>query len=141
MIKLDSYLTFNGNTEEAFNFYKSVFDGDFLVLQRFKEMPEGTGEVSQMWKDKIVHVALKIGNDTLMGSDPSENMKVNIGNNFSLSLNVESKKDADKYFKALSSGGKVQMPLADAFWGSYFGMLVDKFGVQWMVSYAKEKNK
>lgn len=106
------------------------------MLQRFKDTPEA-GKISANEKDKVMHVALPIGNgNTLMATDALESMgqKLNVGNNISLSIEAESKEQAQKIFNGLSAGGKVTMPLEDAFWGAYFGMLTDKFGIQWMVS-------
>ncbi len=139
MFKLNPYLNFPGNTEEAFNFYKSVFGGEFTMLQRFKEIPGGT-EMAPEDQDKLMHVSLPIGEGTvLMGTDALESMgqKLTMGNNFSLSLHPDSKEEADRIFQALSEGGTVDMPLADAFWGAYFGMLTDKFGMKWMVNYTR----
>ena len=143
MATINPYLNFKGNTEEAFNFYKSVFGGEFAALQRFgnmpgcDEMPEGK-QISEADKEKIMHIALPIGNgNVLMATDALESMGQTLieGNNFSLSVSAESREDADTLFHGLSEGGKVEMPLADAFWGSYFGMTQDKFGIRWMVSY------
>lgn len=139
MLKINPYLNFAGNTEDAFKFYKSVFGGEFAVLQRFKDSPEA-GRVPAPEKDKIMHVSLPVGEAaTLMATDALESMghKLTVGNNIQLSIEAESKNEVDRLFKGLSSGGKVTMPLADTFWGSYFGMVTDKFGVQWMVSYTK----
>jgi PhnB protein len=136
MAKINPYLNFNGNTEEAFNFYKSVFGGTFTTFMRFKDMPEGVpGQPAQ--GDKVMHVALPISGDSiLMGSDtPDSFPPVNTGTNFSISINADSEKEADKIFSGLSAGGKVKMPLAKTFWGAYFGMLDDKFGIQWMVNF------
>ncbi|MBS3069531.1 VOC family protein [Candidatus Micrarchaeota archaeon] len=140
MATINPYLNFNGNAEEAFNFYKAVFGGEFAVLQRYREMP-GDEKVSESQKEKILHVALPIGkDDVLMGSDAPEQMEhVNFGNNFHISISVDGKEEAQRVFEGLSKGGKVQMPLADAFWGAYFGMVADKFRVQWMVSYTYKK--
>lgn len=113
------------------------------MVQRFKDSPE-SGRVPENEKDKIMHIALPIGKgNVLMGTDALESMgqKLTVGNNFFLSINTESKEEADKVFNGLASGGKVSVPLADAFWGSYFGMLTDKYGIQWMVSYDKNLNK
>lgn len=139
MAKINPYLHFLGNAEEAFNFYKSVFGGEFATLQRFGEIP-GCEEMrlSEDDKNKIMHVALPISDDhILMATDAvGEHAKdAVIGNNFSLSVSADSKEDADEIFNGLSEGGKVEMPLADAFWGAYFGMLEDKFGIKWMISY------
>lgn len=133
---LNPYLNFNGNTEEAFLFYKSVFGTEFTVLQRFSETTEA-GHIPEADRNKIMHVALPVGNNMLMGTDAIESMgqKLNAGNNISLSLQVESKEEAEKLFTGLSQDGAVNTPLADMFWGAYFGMCTDKFGVQWMVNY------
>ena len=145
MTQVNPYLTFNGNCEEAFNFYKSVFGGEFPLLGRFKDMPPQDGKtVSGAEGEKIMHVSLPISNETcIMGSDSSEafGQATKIGNNFSLSVNADTKAEADKLFKGLSAGGKVTMPMADTFWGSYFGMLTDKFDIQWMVSCEPEVKK
>lgn len=142
MATLNPYLNFAGNTEEAFSFYKSVFGGDFMGgINRFKDTPE-TSNISDSERDKIMHIALPVGNgNMLMATDALESLghKVNIGNNIHLSLEAESKEEAEKLFNGLSAGGKVTMPLADAFWSAYFGMLTDKFGVQWMVNYTYKK--
>lgn len=139
MTRLNPYLNFKGNAEEAFQLYKSVFGGEFASLQRFKDTPEADKfPVSE--RDKIMHIALPIGNGvTLMASDTPEAMaqQLSAGNNFYLSLNVDSKAEADRVFSALSNGGKVEMPMQKMFWGDYFGMLADRFGVQWMVAFAE----
>ncbi len=143
MPSLNPYLNFPGNTEEAFNFYKSVFGGEFVMLQRFKDTPEA-GRVPKNELNKIMHVSLPIGKGTiLMATDALESMghKITSGTNFHLSLGTDSKEEADRLFKALAAGGKVTMPLADAFWGAYFGMLTDKFGTQWMVSYTAPQQR
>lgn len=138
MPTLNPYLNFKGNTEEAFNFYKSVFGGEFLAVQRFKDTPESE-RVPAHEKDKLMHIALPIGKDNMiMGTDALESMghHLHIGDNISLSLDVESEAEADQLFEKLSAGGKVSMPMEKAFWGDYFGMCTDKFGIQWMISYA-----
>lgn len=135
MIKINPYLNFNGNTEEAFNFYRSVFGGEFKILQRFKDTPEA-GKVPEADRDKIMHIALPIGDgNILMATDALESagQKLTEGNNFSLALSAGSEAEADKLFNALSDGGKVIMPLGRTFWGAYFGMVNDRFGIQWMV--------
>jgi PhnB protein len=138
-VLINPYLTFNGNCEEAFNFYKSVFGGKFAYLGRFKEMPPMEGmPVKADDAEKIMHVSLPIGGGTmLMGSDSSESFgqATNVGNNFSVSISAPSQAKADKLFNGLSDGGQVTMPMNKTFWGSYFGMLTDKFGIQWMVSF------
>ncbi len=141
MPTINPYLNFAGTTEEAFNFYKSVFGGEFINLTRFKDTPEG-GKMSKAEAEKLMHVSLPIGKgNILMATDAleSQGFKLTSGNNFQLSVEVESKSEAEKYFKGLSAGGKVTMPLADTFWGAYFGMTTDKFGINWMVSYTYPK--
>lgn len=135
MATVNPYLNFNGNCEEAFNFYKSIFGGEFLSLMRFKEappevnFPESEGE-------KIMHISLPMGQGTiLMGSDTPEAMPSTTGTNFSISINAASEDDATKLFQGLSTGGKITMPLEKAFWGAYFGMCRDKFDIQWMVNH------
>jgi PhnB protein len=136
MATINPYLIFNGNAEEAFNFYKSVFGGEFQAISRFGDSPEGN-KVSENWRNKILHVSLPVGDSILMGSDPPENWTGNhvAGNNFNLSYSAKSEAEVDEKFKALVEGGQVYMAVSKTFWGSYFGMLRDKFGVQWMVSY------
>ena len=138
MTVINTYLHFNGKAEEAFNFYKSVFGGEFAALMRFGD---GTGceemPLAETEKNNIMHCALPIGNGSiLMGGDTPEAMgQLTVGNNFSISIGAESRDEADRIFNGLAEGGKVEMPLADAFWGAYFGGLKDKFGVSWMVSH------
>jgi PhnB protein len=131
------YLNFNGTTEEAFTFYKSVFGGEFAMLQRFGETPEASKLPAEV-HDKIMHVALPLGpNQILMATDALESMgqPLTMGTNFSITLSAESREEADSLFEKLSEGGKKDMPMQDTFWGDYFGMLTDPFEVQWMVSY------
>lgn len=137
MISINPYLNFKGNTEEAFNFYQSVFGGEFINLQRFKETPEAD-KVPAAESDKIMHIALPIGRNTiLMATDALDSMgqTLNVGDNFSLAISTESEEESNQYFNALSDGGKVTMPLDYVFWGAYFGMVTDKFGIQWMLSF------
>ncbi len=143
MEHVNPYLNFNGNTEEAFNFYKSVFGGEFIQLTRFKDIPENEKLPAEAL-DKIMHISLPIGNgNILMGTDALECMGqfLKEGNNFHLSIDTESKEETDKFFKGLSEGGKVTMPMADTFWDAYFGMVTDKYGVNWMLSYHKNRNR
>jgi len=139
MITVNPYLTFNGNCLDAFNHYKKVFGGEFETKQQFRDEPGSKHPPEEA--DKILHVSLPLSKGfTLMGSDRPGSMKAGtIGENVSLSLNVDSKKEADRVFNGLAVGGKVTMPIADAFWGSYFGMVNDKFGVQWMVSFSENR--
>ncbi|SMO53854.1 VOC family protein [Solitalea koreensis] len=137
MATINPYLNFNGNTEEAFNFYKSVFGGEFAVIQRFKDTPEAD-KVPDSEKEKIMHIALPIGNgNVLMATDALESMghKTTLGTNFHLSISTNSEEETTKLFNALSAGGKVTVPLAQMFWGAFFGMCTDKFGIQWMVNF------
>ena len=142
MPTINPYLNFLGNTEEVFNFYKSVFGGEFSAFVRFKDMP-AAGPISEADASKLMHVALPIGKgNTLMGTDALESMghTLTVGDNFSLSVSADSKAEADKLFTALSAAGKVEMPMSDSPWGSYFGMSQDKFGIKWMVSYDAPKS-
>jgi len=137
MKTVNPYLNFPGTTEEAFNFYKSVFGGEFTSLQRFKDTPEAN-RVAPTDANKIMHIALPIANgNVLMATDALESMghPLKEGNNFYLSLEADSEEEANKLFNKLSAGGKVSMPMAKTFWGAYFGMVNDKFGIQWMISY------
>lgn len=144
MATTNVYLNFDGNCEVAFNFYKSVFGGEFTYIGRFGEMPESDDyKVSETDKNKVMHVSLPIGSSILMGSDRGGDWAPTFkqGNNFSVSITADSKHEADKLFNALSTGGQITMPLADTFWGDYFGMLTDKFGVNWMMNYSEQQKK
>ena len=135
MATANTYLNFNGNTEEAFNFYKSVFGGEFAMLQRLKDTPDAD-KIPEGDKEKIMHVSLPIGSNMLMGTDVMESMpKVIFGTNSSICLSPDSEEEAKKLFDGLSAGGQVGMPLEKMFWGALFGFFTDKFGVQWMVNY------
>ncbi|HEX9981162.1 MAG TPA: VOC family protein [Flavobacterium sp.] len=145
MAAINPYLTFNGNCEEAFNFYKSAFGGDFPYIGKYKDMPQMDGQqpLSAEEGEKIMHVTLPIGDTMLMGSDSSDayGHATVMGNNISVSINADSREEADRISKALSEGGKVTMPMADTFWGAYFGMWTDKFGINWMMNYDTEMSK
>jgi PhnB protein len=139
MTKLNVYFNFPGNTEEVFNFYKSVFGGDFSSVIRYRDMPMEGMDIPEKDMNKILHISLPIGkNDYLMASDSLESLgqKVTTGNNIYISVHPETKEEADKIFKALSSGGMVEMDMADQPWGDYYGSLKDRYGVMWMVSYS-----
>jgi PhnB protein len=144
MATLNPYLNFNGNCEEAFTFYKSVFGGEFTFLHRFSEMPPNDNCVIDVKdENKIMHVSLPIGsNEILLGSDMLEtpDNKHIAGNNFSISIHPSSREETDKLFNGLSEGGNIIMPLADTFWNSYFGMFTDKFGIGWMINYDMKEN-
>ncbi len=135
MASINPYLNFNGKCEEAFNFYKVVFGGEFQNLQRFKDTPS-VEHLLDNEREWLIHVALPIGKDTLlMGSDsPSAMGQVTSGNNFHISIQTDNDEETNQIFNRLSTGGKVTMPLEKTFWGARFGMLVDKFGIQWMVN-------
>ena len=139
MTTVNVYLTFNGNCEKAFEFYKSVFGGEFPYKGRFNEMPPNEEHpVSAEDGEKIMHISLPISKETmLMGSDIGGEWSASfsMGTNFSISINTDSREEADRLFAGLSEGGKVGMAMNETFWGDYFGMFTDKFGINWMVSF------
>ncbi|WP_420571849.1 VOC family protein [Kordia sp.] len=141
MATINTYLSFMGTTEEAFNFYKSVFGTEFVGgIRRFGDMPNNDS-MSEEDKQKVMHVGLPIGSGNfLMGTDALESMgqSLTFGNNYHISISPESKEEATKLFNGLSAGGTITNPLEDTFWGAYFGAFTDKFGVQWMVNYLKQ---
>jgi PhnB protein len=142
---VNPYINFNGNCEQAFNFYQSVFGGKFGYVGRFKEMPADPDKpMPAEMGEKIMHISLPISKETsLMGSDTAEGFgpPFQEGNNFSLSINAVTKAEADRLYNALSAGGQAVMPMSNTFWGSYFGMLVDKFHISWMISFDQNQNK
>ena len=142
MAIINPYINFNGNAEEAFNFYKSVFGGEISLIVRFKEMSSPENPVSENDANKIMHIALPIGKNFLMGNDVPESMgTVNENENRSkISINVESREEADKLFNGLSAGGKIEVPIGDSPWGSYFAMFRDKFGIEWIVDFDPKYN-
>lgn len=143
MSTLTPYLNFNGNTEEAFNFYKSVFGGEFAGIMRWKDMPESE-KLSDSDKEKIMHIALPVGkNGVLMATDSLDSLgpKVEFGNNCQIMIAPESREDADRIFKGLSADGQVEMPMDDTFWGAYYGAFTDKFGVKWMIHFQRGEGK
>ncbi len=140
MKAVNPYLNFNGNTEEAFNFYKSVFGGEFISVMRFGDTP-GCESMPEAEKNGIMHIALQMGSNILMGTDVPKSMEVSFGTNQSICIDTESREETDRFFNALADGGKVAMPLQDMFWGDYYGMLTDKFGIQWMLSFAQNREK
>lgn len=134
---INPYLNFDGNAEEAFRFYQSVFGGE-LFVQRMGEVPMEGIEITKEEKDYAMHVGLPIGNGQyLMASDclTSQGNVLKKGNNNYISIAPESREEADRLFNTLSAGGTVEMPMEDMFWGDYFGSFVDKFGVCWMLNY------
>jgi PhnB protein len=139
MKMINPYLNFDGNTEEAFNFYKSVFGGEFSTIMRFGDTPEA-GNVSERDKNKIMHIALPLGNrQVLMGTDACESMghQLKIGNNSFMALAAESEAEAHEFFSKLSVDGNIQVPIDKMFWGGLFGQLTDKFDMQWMITFDK----
>ncbi len=143
MALINPHINFNGNAEEAFTFYKSVFGGEFSKVVRFKELASADFAVDEKEENKIMHIALPIGaSNVLMGNDIPEFMgKVSEEENRSkISVSTDSKEEADKIFTGLSSGGSVEMPITDSPWGSYFGMFRDKYGIEWMVEFDSRGN-
>lgn len=142
MATINPYINFNGNCEEAFTFYKSVFGGDFAKIVRFKELSNPEFPVADKEANKIMHIALPIGKNILMGNDVPESMgQVNENENRSkISISAESRKEADKLFNGLSVSGNIEFPIADSPWGSYFGMFRDKYGIEWMVEFDPKFN-
>jgi PhnB protein len=141
MKTINPYLNFNGQTEEAFNFYKSVFGGEFAMVMRFGETPEAD-RAAAAEKEKIMHIALPIGQgNVLMGTDALESMghTVTPGTNFHLAVAADSEEEVNRLAEALSKGGKVVVKPEKMFWGSYFGQVTDRYGISWMLSYDKER--
>lgn len=137
MRAIHPYLTFNGNCEEAFNFYKKAFDVEFKDFNRFSDMPPDQNFPAEA-ANLIMHVALPIGANTmLMGSDAHESFgqTIKTGNNFSVYVDTESEEEANRIFSRLAESGQITMPQSKTFWGSYFGMLTDKFGINWMIGF------
>jgi PhnB protein len=137
MIKMNSYLNFDGKAEEAFNFYKSVLGGEFTEIMRMSDVPESE-KFADDEKDRIMHISLAINDGTkLMASDtiPSFGHIIEEGNNVQLSIHPSSREETEKIFYGLSEGGKVEMALEDTFWGAYFGSFKDKYGINWMINF------
>ena len=139
MALINPHINFNGNAEEAFNFYKSVFGGEFARIVRYKDMKIAEMPIAEDEANKIMHIAFPIGKNVLMGNDvPSFMGKVNEQENRSkISVSTETREEADKIFNGLSAGGNIEVPMADSPWGSYFGMFRDKYGIEWMVDFDK----
>ena len=142
MARIDPHINFNGNAEEAFNFYKSVFGGEFTQIMRFKDLSSSEFPIPENDANKIMHIALSIGKNLLMANDVPEHMgRTNENENRSkICISAESKEEADTLFNGLSAGGQIEMPICDSPWGSYFGMFRDKYGIEWMVNF-DPKNK
>ncbi len=134
-MKLNPYLNFDGDAEEAFRFYQSIFGGE-LVIQKMSDAP-GTEGLPDAEKNRVMHASLPLGDQYLMASDclPSAGHMLHVGNNNYISVSPESREEADRLFTGLSAGGTVEMPMADMFWGDYFGSFADKFGVRWMINF------
>jgi len=145
MTTINPYLTFNGNCMEAFDFYKSVFGGEFNHVGKFKDMPDNPEyPVSEELNDKIMHISLPISAETtLMASDSSDSFgqATNFGNNITLSVNTKSVEEVTRIYNELSEGGTIKMPLNKTFWGAHFGMFTDKFGIHWMVNCELKEHK
>jgi len=144
MAQINPYIHFNGNAEEAFLFYKSVFGGEFAMISRFKDMSIPESPMSEKEVEKIMHIALPIGNHSiLMGSDTPEFMGKHNENETrsKISISAESKAEADHIFNGLSEGGTIEMPIEESPWGSYFGMFRDKFGIEWMIDFDQRRNQ
>ena len=142
MALINPHINFNGNAEEAFNFYKSVFGGEFAKIMRLKDMANPEFPVAEQDANKIMHIALPIGKNVLMGNDvPAFMGKVNENENRSkISVGAESRAEADKLFNGLSAGGTIEFPIGESPWGSYFGMFRDKYGIEWMVDFDPKYN-
>jgi len=142
MAQINPYINFNGNAEEAFTFYKSVFGGEFAKIIRFKDITSPEFSVSENDANKIMHIALPIGKNILMANDVPESMgQTNENENRSkISISAESKEEADKLFNGLLVGGQIEAPIGESPWGSYFGMFRDKYGIEWMVDFDPKYN-
>lgn len=137
MASINPHINFNGNAEEAFNFYKSVFGGEFTKIMRFKDLASDDFKVAEHEANKITHITLPIGKNMLMANDVPEFMgKTNENENRSkIVITADNKEEADKLFNGLSVGGQIEMPISYSPWGSYFGMFRDKYGIEWMVDF------
>lgn len=137
MAQINPHINFNGNAEEAFNFYKSVFGGELAKIIRFKDLASAEFQVAENEANKIMHIALPIGKSVLMANDVPEILgRTNENENRSkIVISAESKEEADKLFNGLSEGGEIEMDISDSPWGSYFGMFRDKYGIEWMVEF------
>ena len=143
MALINPHINFNGNAEEAFTFYKSVFGGEFAKVIRFKDLAGPEFQVAKKEENKIMHIALPIGKTSmLMANDVPEAMgRTNENENRSkIVITAESKEEADKLFNGLSAGGQIEGPIGDSPWGSYFGMFRDKYGIEWMVNFDPKDN-
>lgn len=142
MALLNPHINFNGNAEEAFTFYKSVFGGDFAKLIRFKDLEIPEFNFGDHEANKIMHIALPIGPNVLLGNDVPEFMgRTNENEHRSkIAIGAESREEADRLFNGLSVGGHVEFPIGESPWGSYFGMFRDRYGIEWMVNFDYQSN-
>ncbi|HEX8549151.1 MAG TPA: VOC family protein [Cytophagaceae bacterium] len=142
MALINPHINFNGNAEEAFTFYKSVFGGEFTKIVRFKELASAQFPVSEKEENKIMHIALPIGTSMLMANDVPEILgRTNENENRSkIVITAESKEEADKLFNGLSVGGEIEGPIGDSPWGSYYGCFRDKYGIEWIVEFDPKSN-
>lgn len=131
-MRVDSYLFFDGNCEEAMNFYANALDGEVSSINRFSEGPM---EVPDEAKNRVMHGTIEVGDTTIFFSDTMPDQQVALGNNFSMSIDCDSPEQQDKHYAAISEGGDAVMPVEETFWGARFGMCIDKYGVSWMFSY------
>ena len=137
MALINPHINFNGNAEEAFNFYKSIFGGEFGKIIRFRDLSSLEFPVPENEADKIMHIALPIGKNLLMANDVPESMgRVNeMENRSKIAVSAESREEADKLFNGLSAGGSIEFPMGDSPWGTYFGMFRDMYGIEWMIDF------
>jgi PhnB protein len=142
MATIHPHINFNGNAEEAFNFYKSVFGGEFTKIMRFRDLANAGFPIAEHEANKIMHISLPIGKSILMANDVPERMgRTNENENRSkIVVSAENKEEAERLFHGLSAGGQIEMPISDSPWGSYFGMFRDKYGIEWMVDFDPEYN-
>jgi PhnB protein len=141
MATINPYISFNGNAEEAFNFYKSVFGGEFGSIVRFKDLESSEFPVPQNEANKIMRITLPIGGNTLIANDVPESMgPVSENENRSkISVSTDSREEADRIFAGLSEGGAIEMPMSESPWGTYFAMFRDKYGIEWTVEFDAKK--
>lgn len=143
MAQINPHINFNGNAEEAFSFYKSVFGGEFTKIMRFRELSSPEFPVAENEANKIMHIALPVGRNFLIANDVPEFMgRTNENENRSkISISTESKEEADKLFNGLSEGGQIEAQMGESPWGSYFGMFRDKYGIEWIVEFDPGQNR
>jgi PhnB protein len=141
MLSINPYLNFPGSTEEAMNFYKSILGGEFTAFQRYGEIPGGE-RMPEADKTRVIHIALQVNKTTtIMATDALSMAEATFrrGNDFSVCIQAESEAEVDRIFDGMAAGGKIEMPVNKTFWGAYFGICIDKYGVQWMINYSYNK--